>query len=388
MIQFSEVTLQTFLQDYWQKKPLLIKNALPDFQTPVTPEELAGLSLEEETESRLIIQHSPTNYQLQSGPFKESVFENLPEEDWTLLIQGMDRLIPEVADLLKEFNFIPSWRVDDIMISYAAKGGNVGPHFDHYDVFLLQAQGKKNWQLTSKNCEMSNYIQGADLRLMQAFEVEDDYICEAGDLLYIPPKWGHHGISLTNDCMTYSIGYRSYKGLELWDSFGDYLSENDLFKDLYQDPNWQNCQTGEISDPAWQQAKKLLKNILEQEDLVKPWFGQFATQLDQTATDLLPEPFNKAELPSLEELMQMAKNCEGIIRDDVCRLAYTQLPNKVLFYVNGQVLTTLEAKDDFIKHLCNHRILDSHSLNTFLNYSENQQLFQKLWNQQVIHFIE
>lgn len=387
MIQFNDLSVNDFLNDYWQKKPLLIRGALPNFISPVSPEELAGLSLEEDAESRIVVQHSPSNYELKTGPFTETVYETLPEKNWTLLVQGMDRLMPEVADLLKEFSFIPSWRIDDIMISYATEGGNVGPHFDHYDVFLLQAQGKRNWQLTSKDCEESNYIQGVDLRLMQTFEVEDDDICEAGDILYIPPKWGHHGISLTDDCMTFSIGYRTYRGLELWDSLGDYLAEKEAFKDLYIDPNWQSTEAGEIPDQAWQQAKFLLKNLLDKDELVKPWFGRFATQLDQTARELLPQPFEAEELPSLPELIEAAKNSDGIIRDDVYRFAYMKTSAQPLLFVNSQPIETQQATEDFIKMLCNQRVIDAANLKHFLNNENNHTLFQTLWNQQAITFI-
>lgn len=387
MIQFNDLSVNDFLNDYWQKKPLLIRGALPNFISPVSPEELAGLSLEEDAESRIVVQHSPSNYELKTGPFTETVYETLPEKNWTLLVQGMDRLMPEVADLLKEFSFIPSWRIDDIMISYATEGGNVGPHFDHYDVFLLQAQGKRNWQLTSKDCEESNYIQGVDLRLMQTFEVEDDDICEAGDILYIPPKWGHYGISLTDDCMTFSIGYRTYRGLELWDSLGDYLAEKEAFKDLYIDPNWQSTEAGEIPDQAWQQAKFLLKNLLDKDELVKPWFGRFATQLDQTARELLPQPFEAEELPSLPELIEAAKNSDGIIRDDVYRFAYMKTSAQPLLFVNSQPIETQQATEDFIKILCNQRVIDAANLKHFLNNANNHTLFQTLWNQQAITFI-
>ena len=167
MIQFEDIDLQTFFQDYWQKKPLVIRNALPNFETPVSAEELAGLSLEEEVESRIVIQKSDTDYELKRGPFTEEDYQNLPEQNWTLLIQGMDRLIPEVTDVLNDFDFLPRWRIDDIMISYATTGGNVGPHFDHYDVFLLQAAGKRRWTLTSQDCTEDNYITGVDLSLMK-----------------------------------------------------------------------------------------------------------------------------------------------------------------------------------------------------------------------------
>ena len=192
MIQFNDIDLKTFLNEFWQKKPVVLRGALPDFETPVSAEELAGLSLEDEVESRIVIQKSETDYELKKGPFTEETYHELTDENWTLLIQGMDRLVPEVTDVLNDFDFLPRWRIDDIMISYATKGGNVGPHFDHYDVFLLQAAGKRQWTLTSQDCSADNYIPGVDLRLMETFKVVEEYVFDNGDSIsggnfHVPP---------------------------------------------------------------------------------------------------------------------------------------------------------------------------------------------------------
>ncbi|MCF4993909.1 cupin domain-containing protein, partial [Pseudomonas gessardii] len=141
------ITAREFLRDYWQKKPLLIRQAIPDFESPIDADELAGLALEEEVESRLVIEHGERPWELRRGPFAEDAFSTLPEREWTLLVQAVDQFVPEVAELLEQFRFLPSWRIDDVMISFAAPGGSVGPHFDNYDVFLLQAQGKRNWKI-------------------------------------------------------------------------------------------------------------------------------------------------------------------------------------------------------------------------------------------------
>ncbi|PLA74367.1 cupin [Hydrogenovibrio sp. SC-1] len=358
MIQFNEISLDTFLKDYWQKQPLVIRNALPGFQSPITAEELAGLSLEDEVESRLVIQQSPNDYQLRKGPFDEQTYANLPDQDWTLLIQGMDRLIPEVTALLEEFDFLPRWRIDDIMVSYAVTGGNVGPHYDHYDVFLLQAAGKRRWHLTSQDCTETNAIQGVDLRLMQSFNIEDSFDFEAGDILYIPPKWGHHGIALDDDCMTYSIGYRSYRGQELWDSFGDHLSETNGFQALYQDPLWQpNLNPGEITDAAVTQAQQLLESALADPKQLKTWFGRFATQLDPTSAQQLPEPLTEAETPKLSEFCEALPTATQFEKDPVCRFGYTQLDQNLLLYINGAIWDKQGATDDFVKTLCNQSVL-------------------------------
>lgn len=389
MFQNSEISLPQFLAEYWQKKPLLIRNALPNFCSPISPEEMAGLSLEDEVESRIVIQHDAENYELKTGPFSEQTYAELPENNWTLLVQGMDKLIPEVTQLLDTFNFIPSWRIDDIMVSYATTGGNVGPHYDHYDVFLLQAQGKRQWTLTAKGCEPSNFIQGVDLRLMQTFEVEETHVCQPGDILYLPPKWGHHGVSLSEDCQTYSIGYRTYKGLELWDSLGDYLAENEQFTQLYQDPNWQDCPPGEVNDASWQQAKQLLQMVLDDEQTLKHWFGRFATQLDAGASQQLPDPLTEEETPEQQDLVDALMQVSGIVRDPVCRFAYTPLnTGQVLLNINGAIWQDFGAEADFIKILCNQRIIEAEQLQVILQHPGNQALLQDLWELQFYEMIE
>ena len=389
MIHFNQIDLHTFLTEYWQKKPLLIKQALPDFISPVSAEELAGLSLEEEVESRLVIQQGEQDYQLRNGPFTEDDYGQLPEKDWTLLVQGVDRLLPEVYQLLEHFDFIPRWRIDDVMISYATEGGNVGPHYDHYDVFLLQAAGQRKWMLTSQHCEPENYIEGVSLRLMKQFPIEQEYILEAGDILYLPPKWGHHGVALDNECMTYSFGYRSYKGQELWDSFGDYLSEKQLFNEIYQDPNWQNTQPGEITNQAWLNAKAQLLSILDKDHELQDWFGRFATQLDQQAHNQLPEPLSEDETASLEEFVEAVKTADGMERDPVCRFAYQRLNNDQLkLYINGFEWPTPGLADSIIMHLANHPYLDSDILQRWSKQRAIIQTLYDLWQRQYLVFSE
>ena len=389
MIQFNDTDLKTFLNEFWQKKPLVIRNALPDFESPVSAEELGGLSLEEEVESRIVIQNGEKDYQLLKGPFTEETYQNLPDSNWTLLIQGMDRLVPEVTDILNDFDFLPRWRIDDIMISYATKGGNVGPHFDHYDVFLLQAAGKRQWTLTSQECSEENYIQGVDLRLMETFTIEDDFVFEKGDILYIPPKWGHHGVALDDECMTYSIGYRTYRGQELWDSFGDHLSEMGCFKDLYMDPTWtEGLNPGEITDAASEQAQVLLKSILDDKDLIKTWFGRFATQLDQVAAQQLPEPLTEDETPDIEDFMGAMQVEPGLVKDPVCRFAYSEVNGNTLLYINGAIWETFGASNEFMAKLANQSYLTQDELLMSGDNEGNIKLLFDLWKLQYLVFIE
>lgn len=389
MIQFDSIDLPTFLADYWQKKPILLRNALPNFEAPIAPEELAGLSLEEQVESRIVVQNGAQDYQLRRGPFTEDDYAELPEENWTLLVQGCDRLMPEIADILNDFDFLPRWRIDDIMISYATKGGNVGPHFDHYDVFLLQAAGKRQWRLTSQDCIEENYIQGVDLRLMKTFNIEQDFVLEAGDILYLPPKVGHHGVALDDQCMTFSIGYRSYRGQELWDSLGDHLSEHSLFKELYFDPKMQTdlC-PGEVTLDAALQAKSLMEAKLQDPKLLQTWFARFATQLDQVAATQLPEPLTAEETPQLSEFVDALYDEHGLIKDPVCRFAFTNIDGQTTLYINGAIWESFSAPDEFLQLLANQQFLTQEVLAKFLENDGVRELLFDLWKLQYLVFIE
>ncbi|BBP46019.1 cupin [Thiosulfatimonas sediminis] len=389
MITFDHIDLATFLQDYWQKKPLLLRNALPNFETPISAEELAGLSLEDEIESRMVIQHGEQDYELRRGPFSEEDYATLPEENWTLLVQGCDRLLPEVADILNDFEFLPRWRIDDIMISYATKGGNVGPHFDHYDVFLLQASGQRHWHITHQDCVEENYIQGVDLRLMECFKVEADFVLNPGDMLYLPPKVGHHGIALDDQCMTFSIGYRSYRGQELWDSLGDHLSEHNLFKELYLDPAMRpGINPGEVTSEAAQEARKLIESKLQDPKLLQTWFARFASQLDQAAAQQLPEPLNAEETPELTDFIDALYNEHGLIKDAVCRFAYTDIEGQTQLYINGAIWDCAQTPAEFIRLLANRNFLTREDIANFIENSHVQALLFDLWKLQYLVFIE
>jgi len=163
----GDLTADQFLAEYWQKKPLLIRNAIPNFEPPINGDDLAGLSLEAEVESRLVI---GDDWALEHGPFEESRFASLPEHNWSLLVQGVDLWVPEVAGLLSSFDFLPSWRVDDIMVSYAEDGGNVGPHFDYYDVFLIQGEGQRHWQIGQHCSEADLHTDSTALKILKNLE--------------------------------------------------------------------------------------------------------------------------------------------------------------------------------------------------------------------------
>lgn len=205
------LTPARFMQKHWQKKPLLVRQAIPGFQPLLAPRELFALAAREEVESRLVAREGGA-WRLQRGPFARRALPSLQRPEWTLLVQGVDLHLPQAHALLHGFSFLPAARLDDLMISYATDGGGVGPHFDSYDVFLLQAQGRRRWRIGRQRD--FTLQEGVPLKILAHFEPEEEYLLEPGDMLYLPPRWAHDGIA-EGECQTYSIGFRAPAQAEL-----------------------------------------------------------------------------------------------------------------------------------------------------------------------------
>ena len=271
----GDITAQQFLAEYWQKKPLLIRNAIPNFQPPVDGNDLAGLALEPHVESRIVV---GSNWQIEHGPFEEQRFQSLPERDWTLLVQAVDLWIPEVADILDHFGFLPRWRIDDIMVSYAADGGNVGPHYDNYDVFLLQGEGQRQWSVGDLCDQNSVLLPHPNLRILADEPSNQQWTLNCGDMLYLPPKYSHHGVAI-GECTTYSIGFRAPTVTEILDDLTTEImskgNNNDTFKDPLLTPD---MAMRPISSAYLEQIKILLNKTLDDDELLLNWFAQFMTQ--------------------------------------------------------------------------------------------------------------
>lgn len=235
-MQFRDFDPAEFLAEYWQKKPCLIRNPWEAWKNPLPPDELAGLACEDDVESRLIVR-TTDDWSLEHGPVSENRFGTLGANPWTLLVQGVDRLLPEVAAILEPFRFIPDWRIDDVMVSYASDGGGVGPHFDNYDVFLVQGLGRRRWRVGGP-CDASTPLRAHDdLRLLADFVPTDDWILEPGDMLYVPPGVAHEGTAVGDDCMTYSVGFRAPSRGELISHWCDHLLDRLEDDDRYTDPD-------------------------------------------------------------------------------------------------------------------------------------------------------
>ena len=346
MIHFGQVSREEFLAEYWQKKPLLIKHALPNFISPLSPDELAGLSCEEEFESRVVKGSTQRNdWSLENGPFKDDYFESVPQNDWTLLIQGVDKHILEVYKLIEEFDFIPRWRFDDVMISFAAKGGSVGPHYDHYDVFLLQGLGRRQWQISSLDCNPNNYVKNSELRIMESFQEEDTFIAEPGDILYVPPGIAHHGTSLESECITLSFGYRSYSANEMIEALD--LRPQKLNNDYYIDPKWQIAMgSSEISNSAINQALELLKI----DQLPVEFFGCFVTRLDLFDQQKFNEMIAFGEPIDIEESV-------SYILSPMCRIAYQIIKTELHIFINGEPFDSQLFDNELLIKFCNSRVI-------------------------------
>jgi 50S ribosomal protein L16 3-hydroxylase len=388
-MQLNHLNWEDFLQNYWQKKPMVIKNALPAdlLASWISPEELAGLAMEEEVESRIVIEKAgATPWELKRGPFTEEDFTSTPDTHWTLLVQGVNHWLPETAELLTAFDAIPRWRLDDVMVSFAPEEGGVGPHYDHYDVFLIQGAGKREWRLTTQGCTPDNYLPDMALRLMAEFETEETHLLEAGDILYLPAKVGHWGISRSQDCMTWSVGYRSLSGREMLEHFADFAARESLPIQWYQDPQWSSSQVpANISGEAVAQAKVALYAMLEDEATLHRWFGQFVTEPQGHQGSLLSLPPERS-LPR-ERFLRRLKQGEGLSADLMSRWAQDRSQTPRLLHINGETTQIeSEVEQSLLDRLCSHFDHPSEDLMPWLSQVANLDLLHGLWQAGVLHW--
>lgn len=352
------ITPAQFLAEYWQKKPLLIKNAIPNFTGLLSPEELAGLACEDEVQSR-IVEEINGIWHASHGPFDDADFARLPEQPepahrWTLLVQSVNHFLPEASQLLQQFDFIPHARLDDLMVSYAPDGGGVGPHFDSYDVFLLQGQGKRLWRI-SEQTDLS-LIEGAPLRILKNFDTAQEWLLEAGDMLYLPPHLAHWGIAVSDgvvDCMTYSIGFRAPKNQELATEFLGYMQDK-LNQDainitgMYQDADL-NLQEhpAEISQDMIAKVAAILKNIQWSEQDVGDFLG---TYLSEPKLDVIFDTNKKIGQSNFNKKLIT----QGIALDLKSQMLF--IHNQ--FYLNGEAVAFSDKSAAVLSKLADYRQLN------------------------------
>ncbi|MBF8675000.1 cupin domain-containing protein [Pseudomonas fulva] len=375
------ITAREFMRDYWQKKPLLVRQAFPDFISPIDPDELAGLALEDEVESRIVLEHGAHPWEMRRGPFNEDTFAELPEKDWTLLVQAVDQFVPEVAELLENFRFLPSWRIDDVMISFATPGGSVGPHFDNYDVFLLQGHGQRNWKIGQMCDSDSALLEHSDLRILADFEQSDEWTLEPGDMLYLPPRLAHYGVAV-DDCLTYSVGFRAPSAAEVLTHFTDFLGQFLPDEERYSDADAQP-----VSDPhqiqhdALDRLKALLDKHMGDKDLLLTWFGQFMTE------PRYPEQI-VGEALSEQELLNALQQGAILIRNPSARMAWSEFESDLLLFASGRSCPLPGKLRDLLKLVCAADALHSENLGQWLQDEDALMLIQQLVKQGSLGFAD
>jgi 50S ribosomal protein L16 3-hydroxylase len=262
-----------FLRDYWHKKPLLIRQAISDFKPVVSRNELFDMAAQDEIESRLIT-HFDRQWRMESGPFIR--LPSVRKPGWTLLVQGVNLYRDDADRLLRQFRFIPDARLDDLMISYASDGGGVGPHFDSYDVFLLQAHGKRRWRIGAQS-DLSLH-EDMPLKILRRFEPEQEFLLEPGDMLYLPPNYAHDGIAV-GECMTYSIGFRAPSYQELGQAFLQFMVETVEMDGRYADPDLQpSRRPAEIGQPMLSRVAEQLNEIQFSAADIAIFLGEFLSE--------------------------------------------------------------------------------------------------------------
>ncbi|MBN8482265.1 MAG: cupin domain-containing protein [Xanthomonadales bacterium] len=312
-----------FLREVWQQRPLLVRGAFAGIAAPLTPEDLAGLACEDAALSRLIV-HDPAHdrWNVRTGPFDESVFASLPETHWTLLVQDVDKWDGDVAALLARFDFLPSWRIDDIMVSYAVDGGSVGAHVDQYDVFLIQGFGRRRWRIDDRADAPTAFRDDVELKLLREFTPTRDWLLEAGDLLYLPPGVPHHGIAY-GACLTFSVGMRAPALGELVADFAASVAESLPESRRYGDAGIRPAQrAGEISGEVLEKIRlDMMTALAADSSFLRRWFGSFITRY-RAANEAVPR---SPRLTAAAFARGLAGG-DGLVRNPWSRMAWTALP--------------------------------------------------------------
>lgn len=267
------LTPQQFLRNYWHKKPLLIRQAIPHFKPALSRAQLFSLARNGDVESRLI-SHFGKRWQIQHGPLAE--LPAVTKKGWTMLVQGVNLHDSQADALMQQFRFIPDTRLDDLMISYATDGGGVGPHFDSYDVFLLQAHGQRRWRISSQ--KDLTLVEGMPLKILRHFQPEQEFVLEPGDMLYLPPHYAHDGIAI-GECMTYSIGFRAPSYQELGEGFLQFMAETVDLPGRYADPDLDvSKHPAEISRAMISRVASELAKIRFTEEDITIFIGEYLSE--------------------------------------------------------------------------------------------------------------
>lgn len=333
-----------FIQCYWQKRPLLIKRGFRHFIDPVSPDELAGLAMESEVESRLVSCQNG-KWQLCHGPFDS--FDHLGEKNWSLLIQAVNHWHDRSATLIDAFRFLPDWRIDDLMVSFSVPGGGVGPHYDQYDVFIIQGSGRRRWRVGEKS-PLRQHCPHPDLLHVDAFAAIIDEELESGDILYLPPGFPHEGYTIDN-AINYSVGFRAPAGRELISSFADFVLAQELGSERFSDPDIPlRCHPAAILPEETDKIRQLMIDVIQQPAHFEQWFGEFISQ-SRHELDISP-----AEPPyHPDDVYDVLHQGNQLIRPGGLRIVTIGETT----YINGEKLLPISAHHHVMTALANQLTL-------------------------------
>ncbi len=336
------LTAEQFLSEYWQKKPLLVRNALPGFTGLLTRDEMLELSSRDDVESRFVSQAG--GWTISHGPFCRAALRR-KTRPWTVLVQGLNMLLPQADEMMRNFSFIPYARLDDLMVSYATDGGGVGPHFDSYDVFLLQGMGKRRWRIGNQIDQ--TLIEGLPIRILKDFRPVHDWVLEPGDLLYLPPEWAHDGVAV-DECMTYSVGFRAPPAQDLAEQFLTFLQDRVAVPDRYRDPDLKlQKHPAKIGAPMIDQVADMVGRIRWNRDTVRDFLGAYLTE---------PKPhvfFEPPEKPLGEKRFMAALARRGVRLDARSQLLFAE----DCFYLNGESVVVTRRDRSLFRQLADTREL-------------------------------
>jgi 50S ribosomal protein L16 3-hydroxylase len=340
----GKISNDVFLKKYWQKKPLLIRDAIKNFKSPITEKDLFRIAQNENAISRLI-EFKRGIWQVKYGPFKKLDLPKKINTPWTILVQNMNHHLPFAESFLNLFKFIPYARLDDLMVSFATKKGSVGAHFDSYDVFLFQAKGEREWKISEQ--KKFSLDKKSAIKIITNFKVKNTWVLKPGDLLYLPPNVGHWGVSQSDDCLTYSIGFRAPGTFEIQSKFLDFIQDNLITNknDLYRDPNL-NLQKNpaEINSNMIKKIQRIVNQLRWNTNSINNFIGQ-----------LLTEPIEGAVFQTSKSM-----TVEVFIKDLVKKPLKLNPKTRMLFiknnfYINGELIEADKKSIMYLKQLANDR---------------------------------
>lgn len=361
---------EQFLEQYWQQKPCLIRQAFAGFESPISPEELAGLACETEIHARLIFEQlGDKSWQCINGPFSEEDFHNLPDQGYSLLVSNCEEWIPECFELMQRFRFIPDWRIDDVMISYAPDGGSVGPHLDQYDVFLLQTWGKRRWMLDPSASQDSAHLANTDLRILEQFRAQQDWLLEPGDMLYLPPGLAHYGVA-DGPCMTWSIGFRALSEAQIVEACTRELLEHEQQQRRYTDVDLLNqSHPAAISPAQLQRFRQILLNSLQMSDAeLASAIGKRLTETsDSMDFDVVSETADTLPLPA------------QLFRPLSTRCCFFENEDNLQVFVAGHSFNLSHDLRPALDYICDQHQYDLKVMQAWLQHDDFAQMLHGLW---------